>query len=313
MRALGADSPPRRTRSYNACERTLQYIVDTHPHLELSLLPVPITYPLSHADLVAQVAAVLDAADSDGTGRTVRLALIDAISASPGVVVPWAQLVALFRSRGILSLVDAAHELGQNPRISLRDSKPDFWVSNVHKWGLAPRTVAALYVAKRWQHLVHSIPIGFSYKRREPSDEGDAHWTREFNWSGTVDWVRRFPPSPALSLRQQLLLGSRFPQQVRLADWPLDPLLPRTDPLPPAVARPGRHGRARLPPRRARRRAAHLRLLPRARARGRRARRRAARDQGVAERARGGRRAHGVHGASRSLSLSLSTLTVAVD
>ncbi|GAA5854894.1 hypothetical protein JCM9279_000189 [Rhodotorula babjevae] len=197
------------TSIYNACERTLQYIVDTHPHLELSLLPVPITYPISHADLVAQVSAALDAADSDGTGRTVRLALVDAISASPGVVVPWAQLAALFRSRRILSLVDAAHELGQNPRISLRDADPDFWVSNVHKWGLAPRTVAALYVAKRWQHAVHSIPIGFSYKRREQSDEGDAHWTREFNWSGTVDWSPVLSVTAALDFRRDVLGGEQ--------------------------------------------------------------------------------------------------------
>ncbi|KPV73185.1 uncharacterized protein RHOBADRAFT_29370 [Rhodotorula graminis WP1] len=197
------------TSIYNACERTLQYIVDTHPHVELSLLPVPLTYPLSHASLVAQVAAAIDAANSDGTGRTVRLALIDAISASPGVVVPWPQLVATLRERGVLSLVDAAHELGQTPRIALRETDPDFWVSNVHKWGLAPRTVAALYVAKRWQHLVHSIPIGFSYKQREFNPDGDAHWTREFNWSGTIDWSPVLSVTAALDFRRDVLGGEQ--------------------------------------------------------------------------------------------------------
>ncbi|GAA5910560.1 hypothetical protein JCM8208_007642 [Rhodotorula glutinis] len=197
------------TSIYNACERTLQYIVDTHPRLSLSLLPIPLSYPLSHAALLDQVAAALDAANNDGTGRRVRLALIDAISAAPAVCVPYPALVALLRARGILSLVDAAHELGQLPHISLRDSEPDFWVSNVHKWGFATRTCAVLYVAKRWQHVVHSIPIGASYTRREKSDEGDERWTREFNWSGTVDWSPILSVPAALDFRRDVLGGEQ--------------------------------------------------------------------------------------------------------
>lgn len=187
--------------SYNACERTLQYIVDSHPHLDLSLLPVPITYPISHADLVSRVSDALTAAEQDGTGRKVRLALIDGISASPGVVVPWPELVTLLRSRGVLSLVDAAHQFGQLS-VSLRESKPDFWVSNAHKWGLVPRTCAVLYVSKPWQHLVHSIPIGFSYQKQDPSVDGNPGWVKEFNWSGTIDWVR--DPSSSFCLGESL-------------------------------------------------------------------------------------------------------------
>ncbi|TNY20098.1 pyridoxal phosphate-dependent transferase [Rhodotorula diobovata] len=194
------------TSIYNACERTLQYIVDSHPHLDLSLLPVPITYPISHADLVSRVSDALTAAEQDGTGRKVRLALIDGISASPGVVVPWPELVTLLRSRGVLSLVDAAHQFGQLS-VSLRESKPDFWVSNAHKWGLVPRTCAVLYVSKPWQHLVHSIPIGFSYQKRDPSVDGNPGWVKEFNWSGTIDWSPVLATTAALDFRRDVLGG----------------------------------------------------------------------------------------------------------
>lgn len=135
--------------SYNACSSTLQYIVDTHPHLDLELLPVVFTYPKPHAEVVRLARDAIERANSDGTGRRVRLALIDAISSAPGVVVPWEDLVELFREKDVISLVDAAHQIGQLP-VSLRTSKPDFWISNCHKWLHAHRGVAVLYVDKKY-------------------------------------------------------------------------------------------------------------------------------------------------------------------
>lgn len=89
--------------SYPACVQTLQYIVDTHPHLSLSLLNIPVSYPIPHAELIAKTRAAIEEAENDGTGRKVRLALIDSISSNPGVVVPWEKLVELFREKDILS------------------------------------------------------------------------------------------------------------------------------------------------------------------------------------------------------------------
>ncbi|GAA5853984.1 hypothetical protein JCM8547_008182 [Rhodosporidiobolus lusitaniae] len=151
------------TSIYGVCLSSLQYIVDTHPHLSLSLLPVPITYPISHDKLVATVRTAIEEAENDGTGRKVRLALVDAIRSAPGVVVPWERLVELFREKEVFSLIDAAHQIGQLP-VSLQASKPDAWVSNCHKWLMAHRAVAVLYVDKRWGHLVHSIPTGSGYR-----------------------------------------------------------------------------------------------------------------------------------------------------
>ncbi|GAA5974609.1 hypothetical protein JCM11641_007022 [Rhodosporidiobolus odoratus] len=192
------------TSIYNACAATLQYIVDTHPHLSLSLLPVPITYPISHDAYVDQVRRAIEEAESDGTGRKVRLALVDAISASPGVVVPWERLVKLFREKEVLSLIDAAHQIGQTP-VSLRTARPDFWISNCHKWLMAHRAVAVLYVDKRYQHLIHSIPIGHSYRPRTPSTSSS--WISEFVWNGTVDWSPVLSTLAALDFRRDILRG----------------------------------------------------------------------------------------------------------
>lgn len=115
------------TSVYNACANILHHTISTRPHLDLSLLPVEITYPCSTTALLAATKQALEGARKDGKGK-VRLALFDAISSQPGVVVPWEELCQLCRDEGTISVVDAAHALGTR-RIRLRETRPDFWVA----------------------------------------------------------------------------------------------------------------------------------------------------------------------------------------
>ncbi|POY75061.1 hypothetical protein BMF94_2037 [Rhodotorula taiwanensis] len=184
---------------YNACQASMQYIVDTHPHLDLELLPVTFTYPKSHAEVVRLAREAIDAANSDGTGRKVRLALVDSISSLPGVIVPWEELVELFHEKGVIALVDGAHQVGQLP-VSIRKTKPDFFVSNAHKWLHAHRGVAIFYADKKWQHLVHSSPIGHYYGSK-------GGFVNEHSWSGTVDWSPYLSVAAALDFRRDVLGG----------------------------------------------------------------------------------------------------------
>ncbi|GAA5830466.1 hypothetical protein JCM3766R1_002731 [Sporobolomyces carnicolor] len=190
------------TSIYYACKTTLEHVVDTHRHLELSLLPVEFTYPISHAQVVAKTRRAIEDAERDGV--KVRLALVDGISSNPGVVVPWEQLVALFKEKNVVSLVDAAHNIGQLP-VSLRTVEPDFWISNCHKWLLAHRGCAVLYVNKRLQHLVHSIPISHYYKVR--TRETASRWIEEFVWTQTLDWSPILSTLDALTFRRDVLGG----------------------------------------------------------------------------------------------------------
>lgn len=94
------------TTIYNACSASLQYIVDTHQHLSLTLVPIQVAYPISHADLIALTRQTIEAENAKGNG-TIRLALFDAISSNPGVIVPWESLVQLFKEQRILSSVSS--------------------------------------------------------------------------------------------------------------------------------------------------------------------------------------------------------------
>lgn len=187
------------TTVYDACSSTLQFIVDTHPHLSLQLVPISLKYPISHGAVLAALESTIAAEEERGGGK-IKLALVDAISSNPGVIVPWEAITDILRKKGIISLIDAAHQVGQLP-INLALSRPDFWVSNCHKWLLAHRGCAILYASKKYQYLMHSIPIGHSYALRTQSDSGSPDWVSEFEWNGTIDYSPVLSTSAALDFR----------------------------------------------------------------------------------------------------------------
>ncbi|KAM0752245.1 PLP-dependent transferase [Meredithblackwellia eburnea MCA 4105] len=198
------------TTIYDACHSTFQHMLDTHPHLSLTLVPITVSYPISHFNLLSALRRTIEEENKKGGGK-IRLALVDAISSNPGVIVPWKEVLGVLKEFDIMSLVDAAHEIGQLP-VDLRKSQPDFWVSNCHKWLMAHRGAAVVWVAKPYQHLIHSIPTGHSYVIRTPSTAST--WTTEFEWNGTIDWSHFLSLPSALEFRKNVCGGEK-----RIYDW----------------------------------------------------------------------------------------------
>ena len=97
------------------------------------------------ADAAGITAAVLAAV----TPRT-KVALIDHVTSMTARRFPVEELVPALRERGVVVVVDAAHAPGMLP-IDLAALNPDFWGGNLHKWGYAPRAVAAFWAAPRWR------------------------------------------------------------------------------------------------------------------------------------------------------------------
>lgn len=58
-----------------------------------------------------------------------HVAILDTITANPGALIPWQQLVKICQEENIWSIVDAAHSIGQEQSINLTEAAPDFWVS----------------------------------------------------------------------------------------------------------------------------------------------------------------------------------------
>lgn len=129
---------------YGACDKTLSFV---RSHYGIDLVPVDFTLPQTHEEILRKTRQTIEETQKRlGRDGRIRLGLVDAICSMPGVVLPWEGLCALFKEYGILSLVDAAHLIGHRP-VDLKAADPDFWVSNVHKWCFAPRSVSVLYVS----------------------------------------------------------------------------------------------------------------------------------------------------------------------
>lgn len=128
---------------------------------------VRLEFPASDDTLVN---AMVDAARKIKAteGKRLRLAIVDTIVSVPGLRVPFEQLVPALQAEGALVAVDGAHGIG-HVDIDLQELKPDFFVSNLHKWFFVPRGCAAFYVPKKHQSLIRtSLPTSHGFRPLEP-------------------------------------------------------------------------------------------------------------------------------------------------
>jgi isopenicillin-N epimerase len=70
-----------------------------------------------------------------------------------GTMMPARQICSLARSKGILSVVDAAHPLGQM-QIDMKDIGADYYAMSPHKWLDAPTGTGLLYLRRESQDRV---------------------------------------------------------------------------------------------------------------------------------------------------------------
>ncbi|KAI0303839.1 PLP-dependent transferase [Multifurca ochricompacta] len=202
------------TTTYGSIGRTAQYISELPPHPSVSLFELK--FPTTRASLLQAFRVHVDTlytklqvaqrAISDGKKLKI-VAIIDSIASNPGAYLPWKEMVTICHERSVLTVVDAAHSVGQEPNINLSEARPDFWVSNCHKWLFAKRPCAILYVPKRNQHLIQSpFPTPFSYMSpKEPRENfGGSHFVEMFGWTGTIDFSEFLSIQSALDFRQWL-------------------------------------------------------------------------------------------------------------
>ena len=124
------------TTTYNSLERTVQYISDLPPHPSVSVFQL--NFPTTRASILQNFCVHVDTLSSKVQAKQRELgdetklkivAFIDSIVSNPGIYMPWKEMVAICRERGILTIIDAAHSLGQEPNINVKEADPDFWIS----------------------------------------------------------------------------------------------------------------------------------------------------------------------------------------
>ena len=150
---------------------------------------VEMPYPaFSGGECVDRIAAAL-------TPRT-RLVIVDHIAAESALVFPVNEIVKACHERHVPVLVDGAHVPGQLP-LDVSAIGADFYIANLHKWAMAPRSSAFMVVSPGQQAMIHPPVISWGL---------GTGFLREFDWVGTRD------PTPWLCAPD----GIRFLQELGL-------------------------------------------------------------------------------------------------
>ena len=152
---------------YNAVRNTMVYVAERSGAKVVSA-ELPFPRP-DKATILRNIAQAI-------TKRT-RIAVIDHITSPSGLVLPIADIIDLCHAAGVPVLVDGAHGPGQVP-LDLGALDADWYVGNCHKWWSAPKGCGFLYARGDRRTELHPVTISHGY---------GAGFTKEFDWTGTID------------------------------------------------------------------------------------------------------------------------------
>ncbi|KAJ5835367.1 Pyridoxal phosphate-dependent transferase major region subdomain 1 [Penicillium robsamsonii] len=199
---------------YGACGKTTNYVCEANEG-RVRTREIRLIYPVDDSEMVFAFRKAIH--DSQREGYRPRIAIFDTISSNPGLRLPFEELTAVCRSEGVLSLIDAAHGIGQID-LNLSSLDPDFLISNCHKWLFTPRSCAVFYVPKRNQAMMRStLPTSHGFIPRSP-EKGSCVSSKEsvnektefvsnFEFVGTADNFSFLAVPEAIRWRQKVCGG----------------------------------------------------------------------------------------------------------
>ena len=120
-----------------------------------------------------------------GVSARTRVIYLSHITSSTAVRLPVEEICRRARGAGILTIIDAAHSPGQIP-FDLEALGADIVFGNCHKWMLAPKGSAFLYVRREMQDLIQPLVVSWG-THPTPDIETGSRFIDILQWTGTKD------------------------------------------------------------------------------------------------------------------------------
>lgn len=137
---------------YAALEKTWAYVARrTGAKIIVAKIPLPLV------DEEQFTSAILNRM----TDRT-RILFLSHITSATALVFPIERVVAEAKARGIWTVIDGAHTPGHIP-LNLDQLDADFYAGNCHKWMMAPKGSAFLYVRPEFQSMMNPLVISHGW------------------------------------------------------------------------------------------------------------------------------------------------------
>jgi isopenicillin-N epimerase len=167
---------------YGACDYTWEFHCEkTGARYIHQSIPLPVQ---SEEEIVEQF--------WEGVTPRTKVIYLSHITSSTALRLPVEEICRRANERGILTVVDAAHAPGQIP-VDLQALSADIVFGNCHKWMLAPKGSAFLYVRREVQDLIDPLVVSWG-THPTPEIETGSRFIDILQWTGTKD------PSAALAV-----------------------------------------------------------------------------------------------------------------
>ncbi len=171
---------------YGACDRTLQYYCEK---AGAKYIRTPITLPLTTKEKFVEEFF-------KGVSSKTKLIFISHITSSTGLRFPVEEIIAVAKSKGILTFIDGAHAPAQVD-LNLTELGADIYTGACHKWMMAPKGCTFLYVKPAIQDLFDPLVISWGFNSTSPShsrflDYHQTQGTRDFSAFLTIPTVIEF-------------------------------------------------------------------------------------------------------------------------
>lgn len=137
---------------YGAVTMAAQYVAErAGATVRTITLPWPTITPESA--LAAVVAAI---------GPATRMLVIDHLTSGSALLLPITAIAEACRARGVITLIDGAHVPGMLP-LDIPALGADFYVGNLHKWAMTPRSSAILWARRDLHPRLHPTVISWGH------------------------------------------------------------------------------------------------------------------------------------------------------